>query len=406
MRDPFGSATSIAEPTDTQRTRPEWANPEPRPASDIAFPFDGAPVFADEDETVTLPVRTRRMPRGARGAAGLALALVAGFAGGKLAGPDTAPAASKTTAATQPSNAPATTTAPAGSTDLAALYKAVAPSVVQIVTSGGGDEATGSGVIIDAAGTILTNNHVVTNDTVNVLLSDGRTVSGTVAGRDTQWDLAVVRLTNAPDGLVAAKLGDSSKVVTGQTVVAIGAPFGLAGTYTSGIVSAINRTFSTGRGSAPMRGLIQTDAAINPGNSGGPLFNLAGDVIGIATAIESPIRGSVGVGFAVPINQAQAALPALVRGVAVQHPFLGIEGDAASGGGVMVVTITPGTSVDGSGLRAGDVITAIGGVRVNSIDELARALEGHKVGEQVILTVRRGTQTVEIPVTLRATQGG
>jgi putative serine protease PepD len=392
MRDPFGSATSVVDDSGSERARPDWLSPEPGAQPPIVL----GPV-------PPLPLQPKRLPRGARSVAGIALAIVAGFAGGKLSGGEVPAAASAP--ATQASNAPATTSTPSGSGDLTALYRSVAPSVVQIVTSGGGEDASGSGVIIDAAGTILTNNHVVPGNSVRVLLSDGREVSGTVAGRDTTWDLAVVKLINAPAGLVAATLGDSSKVATGQTVVAIGAPFGLRGTYTSGIVSAINRTFATERGSA-MRGLIQTDAAINPGNSGGPLFNLAGEVIGITTAIESPIRGSVGVGFAVPINQAQAALPSLVRGVALQHPFLGIEGDAATGGGVIVASISPGTSAAGSELREGDVITAIAGTPVNSVDELARALETHRVGEKVNLTVRRGTQTLQIPVTLRATQGG
>ena len=287
-------------------SRPEWAAGRQNAAPAEAEWPQPAPQAAPPT-----PRRVRpRIPRGARGAAGVALALVAGFAGGKLAGGD--PAASRAQATARPSvsaSAPSVSAA-----DLSALYVAISPSVVQVVSSGAGrgDNGAGSGVIIDTAGTILTNNHVALSEDVRVVHADGRRLDATVVGREPQMDLAVVRLNDAPEGLVPARLGDSSKVVPGQEVFAIGAPFGLQGSLTSGVVSAINRTFE-GEGGESLRGLIQTDAAINPGNSGGPLFNAAGEVVGITTAIESPVRGFVGVGFAVPINQAQAALPTLVR---------------------------------------------------------------------------------------------
>jgi putative serine protease PepD len=178
--------------------------------------------------------------------------------------------------------------------------------VVQISEAG----AAGSGVILDANGRILTNSHVVESATsVRVVLSDGRAFNGEVTTNDVQHDLAIVQLTNPPTDLVPAQLGDSTKVKPGDPVAAIGSPFGLRSTLTSGIVSAVNRTFH-GDGPYPaLSGLIQTDAAINPGNSGGPLLNMAGEVIGINTAIESPVKGSVGIGFAVPIEQARRSIP-------------------------------------------------------------------------------------------------
>jgi putative serine protease PepD len=334
------------------------------------------------------------------------VAALAGFAGGRLADHGQATAA-KSPGTTAPAARSATGSSSASAADLAALYKQVSPSVVEIVVSGSRGEGSGSGVIIDASGTILTNNHVISGaGEVQVILSDGRKVTGSVVGADPQWDLAVVRLANAPSGLTAATLGDSDKVAVGQAVFAIGAPFGLQGTLTSGVVSAVNRTFQGNDQYPAMHGLIQTDAAINPGNSGGPLFNAAGEVVGITTAIESPIRGSVGLGFAVPINQAQRALPALVRGSAIQHAFLGIQGQPASGGGVEILGFTLGSSAEAAGLRVGDVILSIGGSRVDSVDALASELDKHKVGEKVALAVRRGSKTMTVTITLRAYQGG
>jgi putative serine protease PepD len=395
--------------------RPEWASPEPSPASSSstrewpappapATPHPDAPIATPAHAPTTTSALTRaRLQIGRKTAALVLVAALAGFVGGRI-GDNGNTAAPNTANALRATPAPAATTALQGSS-LDALYRLVAPSVVEIVSSGR-SQGTGSGVIIDPAGVILTNNHVVSGKNVDVVLFDGTALTGTVAGRDPQQDLAVVRLTNAPQGLVAAQLGNSDDVQPGQAVAAIGSPFGFQGSITSGVVSAINRTFQGNSEYPPMRGLIQTDAAINPGNSGGPLFNLAGEVIGITTAIESPIRGSVGVGFAVPINQAQRALPALVRGTTVQHPFLGIQGEPSAAGGVEIVGLTPGGSADAAGLRTGDVITAIDGVPVASIDEIAKQLDRHGVGKRITLTVRRGNDIISISLTLRAYQGG
>ncbi|HEY8201616.1 MAG TPA: trypsin-like peptidase domain-containing protein, partial [Actinomycetota bacterium] len=199
---------------------------------------------------------------------------------------------------------------PAGS--LSDLYKRMLPTVVEIEAVGEGSDSTGSGVIVDTGGTVVTAAHVVGDrDTATVIFSDGRQLDAKVAGRDATGDLAVLKIQSPPADLTAAPLGDSSQLAVGQTTAALGAPFGLQNTLTVGVVSGLNRTFSPNPSGPPLRGLIQTDAAINPGSSGGPLFDGAGRVIGINTAIKSPVGGSVGVGFAVPVNQVRESLPLL-----------------------------------------------------------------------------------------------
>jgi S1-C subfamily serine protease len=277
---------------------------------------------------------------------------------------------------------------PAGS--LAELYKRMLPTVVEIEAVGQGSDSTGSGVIVDSGGTIVTAAHVVGDkDTVTVILSDGRQFDASVVGRDTVGDLAVLKLKDVPSGLTAAPLGDSSQLAVGQTTAALGAPFGLQNTFTVGVISGLNRTFSPNPSGPPLRGLIQTDAAINPGSSGGPLFDGSGRVIGINTAIKSPVGGSVGVGFAVPVNQVRESLPLLVQGKTVERPFLGIEG-RGNGKGVEVARVTDGSSASGGGVEAGDVITSIAGRKVLTIDDIAAELDQHKVGDRVDVTVIRG----------------
>jgi putative serine protease PepD len=237
--------------------------------------------------------------------------LAAGLLGGKLAG-SPAPEPTQAAATTPTSTA---SSAPAGP-DFAAVYQAVEPSVVQItIERRGRTVESGSGVIVDVAGTIVTNNHVVSQDNVIVVLADDSRHPGVVIGRQPATDLAVVRITDPPGDLQAATLGDSGALEVGEPVAAIGAPFGLRGTLTTGVVSALNRTFSGNDDYPRITGLIQTDAAINPGNSGGPLIDASGRVVGITTAIESPVRGSVGVGFAVPIETVRRALAAITSRV-------------------------------------------------------------------------------------------
>lgn len=203
-----------------------------------------------------------------------------------------------------------------GVLDFAGIYTEVAPAVVLLTTNQGRrGRSLGSGVITDAIGTIITNDHVVPDNEVKVILADGSDYDGVVLGRQPTQDLAVVQILDAPPDLPVARLGDAASLQVGEPVAAIGAPFALRGTLTTGVISALNRTFP-GKGEIPrVEGLIQTDAAINPGNSGGPLINAFGEVVGINTAIESPIQGSVGIGFAVPIEIVRRVLAAIANRV-------------------------------------------------------------------------------------------
>lgn len=271
----------------------------------------------------------------------------------------------------------------------------------------------GSGFIIDPNGIIITNAHVVNRaDRVNVILKDGRTFQGKVQGADEVTDLAVIKI----DGknLPVASLGNSDQVKVGDWAIAVGNPLGLDNTVTLGIVSTLQR--SSAQVGIPDKRLdfIQTDAAINPGNSGGPLLNEQGEVIGINTAIRPD---AMGIGFAIPVNTAKAISTKLARGESIQHPFLGIRMATLTPqlaaennrdpnspftipevNGVLVVQVLPNTPAASSGLRRGDVVTAIDGQSVTSADQLQRIVENSNVGQVLQMKVRRGNQTNTISV--------
>jgi putative serine protease PepD len=212
---------------------------------------------------------------------------------------------------------PATTTTVQGTSSSAtaeSVYAQVSPGVVTITSATGRGQAIGSGIVLDTKGDILTNAHVIAGATqMQVTLSSGQTVAATLVGSNSSADLAVIRISVSASSLHPVTLGNSDGVQIGDTVYAIGSPFGLSGSLTEGIVSNLNQGGSASNG-ASLSGLIQTDAAINPGNSGGPLVNSAGQVIGINNSIESPVNGNVGVGFAISINQVKQLLPALEGG--------------------------------------------------------------------------------------------
>ncbi len=329
-----------------------------------------------------------------------------------------APAATATVSETSggPSEA-----APPQVADLSSLYDRVRPSVVLIRGEREGlgglpnAQGTGTGLVLDTDGHILTNDHVVRGfDQVFIAFSDGTEVQGDVLGRDPGNDLAVVRARDAGELLKPAELGDSSQVKVGQPVVAIGNPFELEATMTAGIISGLNRTLPSSANGRPIRGLIQTDAAVNPGNSGGPLLTLDGKVIGINTAVENPSGGNffVGIGYAVPINTAKRFLPKLIAGETVAHPRLGISGDTVTPRlveqfdlrvekGVLVADVARNSAADDAGLREGDVIVALDGQPIETFDQLADAIDAKEVGDEVTITVNRDGEELELRATLR-----
>ncbi len=261
------------------------------------------------------------------------------------------------------------------------------------------ESAEGTGFVYDTKGDIVTNDHVISgSSSVSVKFSDGSTVKATVVGEDADTDLAVIHVNAPASKLVPLSLGDSSKVAVGDGVVAIGNPFGLDDTVTSGIVSAIDREI-TSPDNAPIEGTIQTDAAINHGNSGGPLLNLKAQVIGITSQIQSDSGGNDGVGFAIPSNTVQTIANELISSGKAQHALLGVQVKTAANG-VAVATVETGTAAADAGLKAGDVITAVGGTNVTTAEQLRAIIDSHQPGDKLPLTVLRSGSTKNLTATL------
>src|SRR3954462_9186106 len=288
---------------------------------------------------------------------------------------------------------PSATVAPAADTTGALSVNGVyrrarqGAGAIQVTTSGG--RAEGSGFVIDSRGDIVTNNHVVDGSTsLAVRFADGTHATASVVGTDPSSDLAVIRVSGVDSSaLHPLTLGDSSKVEVGNGVVAIGSPYGLEGTVTVGVVSALDRSIS-----APnhftISGAIQTDAPINHGNSGGPLLDSQGRVIGVNSQIESDSGDNSGVAFAVPSNTVQRVVKQILAGGTVQHAFLGVQlGDAPSGAGAQVGTVTSGGPASDAGLQSGDVLTAVDGSAVAGSDDLVGAVQSHAPGDALTLTV-------------------
>ncbi len=298
---------------------------------------------------------------------------------------------------------------------VAAIAAKVTPSVVSVEVRTGDTGDTGSGVVIDGKGYVLTNNHVIslaaTDKTAQLTLvfANGSRVPGTIVGRDPESDLAVVKATVT--GATVAQLGDSSKVLVGDSVIAIGSPLGLAGTVTTGIVSAENRPVRLTGGDSDTNAVIdalQTDAAINPGNSGGPLVDAAGAVIGINSAIRTlggDSSGSIGLGFAIPIDFAKSIAQELIRTGKVVHSTMGISAKSATDGttdGAEVQNVVAGSPAAKAGIEEGDIITRVGDRAVGNADELVVATQSHAVGSTVPVTVTRSGKTFTVQVTLAA----
>lgn len=314
------------------------------------------------------------------------------------------------------------------------VFEAVHPAVVNIATTTLGinfwmeiipRQGQGSGFVIDRRGYILTNNHVVANaQKIVVTMAGGKKIRASLVGRDPRSDLAVIKISPSDVDRVA-RLGDSDTVRPGQKAIAIGNPFGLSHTLTTGIVSALNRSIRTEDGNQ-IDDLIQTDAAINPGNSGGPLLNSNGEVIGINTAIFSLSGGYQGIGFAIPINLAKRVATQLITTGKVARPWLGISGISITPGiseelklgaheGVLVVRVIRGSPAYEAGLRGGtreaavggirirlggDVITAVDGRSISDMEQLVRMLNRMKVGDTMTLQILRDGLPGEISVLL------
>ncbi|MBC8092695.1 MAG: trypsin-like peptidase domain-containing protein, partial [Pseudonocardia sp.] len=293
---------------------------------------------------------------------------------------------------------------------VADLAQRVVPAVVSIEVRVGEEGGTGSGVVIDAAGFVLTNNHVIApaaeveGATIDVVFSDGTRTRAQIVGRDPKTDLAVVRVgvTNP----TVAQIGSSDSLAVGDGVIAIGSPLGLAGTVTDGIVSAVNRPVRLEGGEVnAVIDAIQTDAAINPGNSGGPLVDSTGAVIGINTAISSPSQdgGSIGLGFAIPIDDARVIAEELIRTGVVRHAELGVnarsvEDDTSSGAQVQNVQV--GGAAAAAGIVEGDVIVKLGERTIAGADELEVAVREFDPGATVPVELIREGRPLTVSVVL------
>jgi putative serine protease PepD len=266
-------------------------------------------------------------------------------------------------------------------------------------SGGSSSSAEGTGFVYDLKGDIVTNDHVVEGaSSISVKFPDGSTYKATVVGADPSSDLAVIHVNAPASKLTALQLGDSSTVAVGDGVVAIGNPFGLDNTVTSGIVSALNREI-TAPDESPIEGTIQTDAAINHGNSGGPLFNLAGKVIGINSQIQSDSGGNDGVGFAIASNTVKSVVTQLIATGKAQHALLGVGVKTATGG-VAVTDVQAGSGAADGGVKTGDVVTSVDGVTVTSAQQLRAIIAAHKPGDSLSLEVRRSGSTKTLHVTL------
>ncbi|GAA2083426.1 trypsin-like peptidase domain-containing protein [Kitasatospora saccharophila] len=301
------------------------------------------------------------------------------------------------------------------------------PSTVTIKAEGSSESGTGTGFVFDTEGHILTNNHVVApaanGGKLTVKFSDGSSYGASVVGRAQGYDVAVVRLDNPPtDKLTPLPLGDSDKVAIGDATIAIGAPYGLEGTVTTGIVSAKDRPVASGDetgAQASYMNALQTDASINPGNSGGPLLDASGSVIGINSAIQSNTSGngragSIGLGFAIPINQAKWVAQTLIKDGTPVYAILGVlRNDNYTGDGAQISTtavqgtpaVTPGGPADQAGLKAGDVITKLGGIAIDSGPTLVSEIWTHKPGEKVEVEYKRDGKAAKTTVTLGERKG-
>ena len=295
---------------------------------------------------------------------------------------------------------------------ISALAAKVLPSVVSISVRNGSEGGAGTGFVIRSDGYLLTNNHVVegvaNGGSLRVSFNDGKTVNGKIVGTDSAYDLAVIKV--ELKNLTALQFGDSDKVQVGDSVIAIGSPLGLAGTVTSGIISAKDRAVTAGSRTSEgsFINALQTDAAINPGNSGGPLVDKSGAVIGINSAIatldaSSSQTGSIGLGFAIPINQARRTAEQLIKTGKSSHPIIGVSLDTRyMNGGARIAEVMAGSPAAKAGIVVGDTIIGIDGKSVESADELIVAVRAKQPGDSVKLLLSANGSKRTVTVVLAA----
>ncbi|WP_433799767.1 S1C family serine protease [Actinomycetospora sp. CA-084318] len=390
-----------------------WGRPGPSSGM-TATPPGGFPADAGAGWSTPGPGRPEPVPddgRGGVGRRGLVLvavvALVAGLVGGAVAGSLFASSSVSQTSLGSTSDADPLPPAPAGSVE--AIAATVLPSTVQIVGSSG----AGSGVVISADGLIMTNNHVLAAGRaggLQALFADGTAAPVTLVGTAPSADIAVVRASGVGN-LRPATLGDSDELRQGQAVVAVGSPLGLSGTVTTGIVSALRRPVAAGGSAADQSSVIdaiQTDAAINPGNSGGPLADSAGRIVGINTAIASVTGGgagqeggSIGLGFAIPMNHARRIATELVETGRATQAIIGVQVADRGARGASIASVTPGSPAAAAGLQPNDLVTRVDDRPIEDANALVAAVQSSPPGQVVTLTVVSGGGAPrEVPVTL------
>ncbi|GAA2401215.1 hypothetical protein GCM10010420_30110 [Streptomyces glaucosporus] len=434
-RPPAAPARGTLLPAQAQAPAPEagpfarydpWAPPSASPAVPPPPPAPGPHTPQGLwTRTLPLPAGPPRRIRRRTAAAVVVLALAAGCAGGWIGAYAERTGGLGTVELAQ---------APAGDTDrdpdsVAGIAERALPGVVTVHVRGSGEQGTGTGFVLDERGHLLTNHHVVepavSDGDITVTFHDGLTTAAEVVGTDSGYDLAVLRVEGV-SGLRPLPLGNSDSVRVGDPVVAIGAPYDLAGTVTTGIISAKDRPVTAGgeRDGSDVSYVdaLQTDAPINPGNSGGPLMDAGGRVIGVNSAIrsagdglpESGRGGSIGLGFAIPVNQARRVAEELINTGRATHPVIGVTldmgypGEGARvglGAGGEGTPVVPGGPADRAGIREGDVITEVDGTPVRGGEELIVRIRSHRPGDRLELTVERGGRERTVEVVLGSATG-
>ena len=419
---PYGAQPDGAQQSGGYGSAPQAPSPEDpwsRATTRATFPSGAQPWGAPTD-TNGKPLASARARRGGLRTAALVLAtaLLAGGVGG-VVGSRSAEQSLLDPSASLGSGASSTAVVDRAPESVAGIAAKVMRSTVSIAVSGGGARGTGSGVVIRGDGYILTNNHVVAAGAAQggeiTVTFDGaeQEIPAQIVGLDPVTDLAVIQVKTGSK-LPAASLGQSRSLVVGDPVIAIGSPLGLSGTVTTGIVSALNRTVNVpGEGGArnPLYNAVQTDAAINPGNSGGALVNARGEVIGINSAIAtlggSPgdAGGSIGVGFAIPIDEARSVAEEIIRTGRATHPSIGVSAENSSPNadrkGALVRELTPGGAAGKSGLEPGDLVVKVNDTEVSSVDELILAIRANKIGDTVTVVYLRDGQERRAQVQLQ-----